>query len=148
MRLEKGKRYPIKVEWTVEQGSTIRLLWKTPAPDQNTSLWSEVGDGIDYYFVYGPSLDKVIAGYRTLTGRAPLAPSWAFGLWQSRQRYETSQQSLDVVSEFRKRQIPFDNIVQDWMYWPKDGWDLTSSIRLGFPILTLGSSRSTISTPT
>ena len=30
----------------------------------STSLWSEVGDGIDYSFVYGPELDKVVAGYR------------------------------------------------------------------------------------
>src|SRR5579872_5224036 len=47
-----------------------------------TSLWSEVGDGIDYYFVYGPELDKVVAGYRVLTGQAPMMPNWAFGLWQ------------------------------------------------------------------
>jgi alpha-D-xyloside xylohydrolase len=51
-----------------------------------------------------------------------MMPSWAFGLWQSRQRYETAQQSLEVVKTFRKRRIPFDNIVQDWMYWPKDSW--------------------------
>ena len=55
-----------------------------------TSLWSEVGDGIDYYFVYGPELDDVVAGYRELTGRAPLMPRWALGLWQSRERYQTA----------------------------------------------------------
>ncbi len=59
---------------------------------------------------------------RTLTGRAAMMPSWAFGLWQSRQRYETAQESLDVVKEFRARQIPFDNIVQDWQYWTIDTW--------------------------
>jgi len=72
--------------------------------------------------VYGPKLDDVIAGYRFLTGRANMMPSWAFGLWQSRQRYETAQQSLDVIGEFRRRKIPFDNIVQDWMYWKPDSW--------------------------
>jgi hypothetical protein len=49
-------------------------------------------------------------------------PEWAFGLWQSRQRYETAQESLDVVKEFRRRAIPFDNIVQDWQYWKPDSW--------------------------
>jgi len=49
-------------------------------------------------------------------------PEWAFGLWQSRQRYETDKQSLDVVKEFRQRAIPFDDIVQDWQYWPRDAW--------------------------
>jgi alpha-D-xyloside xylohydrolase len=122
LRLEAKRRYPVKIEWTTEQGTTFRLLWKTPSPEKNTSLWSEVGDGVNYYFVYGPELDDVIAGYRFLTGQAPMMPSWAFGLWQSRQRYETAQQSLDVVNEFRKRGIPFDNIVQDWQYWPVDAW--------------------------
>ena len=92
----------------------MSLKWKTPPASADTSLWSEVGDGKDYYFVYGPELDKVVAGYRLLTGQATMMPQWAFGLWQSRQRYETAQQSLDVVKEFRRRQIPFDNIVQDW----------------------------------
>ncbi|HEY5040215.1 MAG TPA: TIM-barrel domain-containing protein, partial [bacterium] len=117
-----GHRYPLKIEWSTEQGTTLKFLWKTPSTEKNTSLWSEVGDGTDYTFVYGPSLDKIVAGYRFLTGHAPLMPSWAFGLWQSRQRYETAQQSLDVVDGFRKRKIPFDNIVQDWQYWRPDSW--------------------------
>jgi alpha-D-xyloside xylohydrolase len=105
-----------------EQQTRMSLLWKTPTDPVNTSLWSEVGDNIDYYFVYGPQLDDVISGYRTLTGKATMMPQWIFGLWQSRQRYETAQQSIDVVNEFRKRQSPFDNIVQDWQYWPPDAW--------------------------
>ncbi len=122
VHLEAGCKYSIRIENDPEQQNTLELLWKTPAPDENTALWSQVGDGIDYYFVYGPSSDQVIAGYRTLTGKATMLPDWAFGLWQSRQRYETSQQSLDVVKEFRDRKIPFDNIVQDWQYWRPDSW--------------------------
>ena len=123
VHLEAQHKYPLKVEWDTEQGSTMQLTWKTPSREaKRISLWSEVGDGIDYYFVYGPKLDDVVAGMRTLTGRASMMPNWAFGLWQSRQRYETSQQSLDIVKEFRDRKIPFDNIVQDWQYWPTDKW--------------------------
>lgn len=121
-RLEVGHRYAVKIETDSEQQSTLKFLWKTPATNYDTSLWSEVGDGEDYYFVYGPKIDGVVAGYRFLTGRANMMPAWAFGLWQSRQRYETAQQSLDVVNEFRRRQIPFDNIVQDWQYWRPDSW--------------------------
>ena len=123
VHLEANQRYAIKVEWTAEQGSTLRLTWKTPSAEAGQfSLWSEVADGVDYYFVYGPKLDNVVAGYRLLTGQAPMMPLWAFGLWQSRQKYDTAQQSLDVVGEFRKRKIPFDNIVQDWQYWKPDAW--------------------------
>ena len=122
VRLEAGHHYPIKIEYGGDEATTMQLTWKTPALDANTSLWSEVGDGLDYYFVYGPALDKVVAGFRQLTGRASLMSQWAFGLWQSRQRYETDKQSLDVVDEFRRRAIPFDNIVQDWQYWPRNAW--------------------------
>ncbi len=124
VRLEPKRRYKIRVEWTKDQGmETVQLLWKGPTPiPQTTSLWSEVGDGIDYYFVYGPEMDEVVAGYRRITGPAPMIPRWGLGLWQSRQRYQTAQQSLDVVDGFRRRGIPFDNIVQDWFYWKEDRW--------------------------
>ena len=122
VRLEAGHHYPIRIESGGDERSTMKLTWKTPDPDENTSLWSEVGGGVDYYFIYGPALDRVVAGYRNLTGQAPMMPAWAFGLWQSRQRYETSTQSVDVVKEYRRRAIPFDDIVQDWQYWPPNAW--------------------------
>ena len=124
VRLDAGRRYRVRLEYTdVEGGAeTVQLRWKTPTPTANTSLWSEVGDGTDYYFFYGPELDRVIAGYRRVTGRAAMPPRYAFGYWQSRNRYHTSQESLDAVDEFRRRQIPLDVIVQDFMYWKPDQW--------------------------
>jgi alpha-D-xyloside xylohydrolase len=136
IHLVAGSRHQLRVDWSRQSGSVVQLLWKPPAPASATttasatsshgaptSLWSQVADGIDYYFIEGNGkIDNVIAGYRQLTGVAPMMPQWAFGLWQSRQRYETAQQSLDVVAGFRQRQIPFDNIVQDWFYWPADAW--------------------------
>jgi alpha-D-xyloside xylohydrolase len=126
--LEAGRRHKIRIEWIKDATQeTVQLKWKPPAPNRaskpaSTSLWSEVGAGIDYTFVYGPELDDVVAGYRLVTGTAPMIPRWALGLWQSRQRYRTAEQSLDVVDGFRKRGIPFDNIVQDWFYWKEDSW--------------------------
>ena len=123
VHLEAGKRHKIRLDWVNDQGATnMRLLWKTPPASDATALWSEVGEGTDYYFIHGPELDRVVAGYRHLTGGAPLMPRWAFGLWQSRQRYMTAQESLDAVDGFRARQIPFDVIVQDWFYWRRDQW--------------------------
>ena len=117
------ERHAIRIEWRREENEgTLRLKWKTPPRSPFTSLWSEVGDGVDYSFVYGPDLDDVIAGYRELTGRAPLMPRWALGLWQSRERYRTAQESLDTLAEFRRRGIPIDTIVQDWQYWKEDQW--------------------------
>jgi len=86
-------------------------------------FWSEVADGIDYYFIYGPELDEVISGYRELTGPAPMYPKWAYGYFQSKERYQSFDELIAVVKEYRRRQIPLDTIVQDWMYWGKLGWN-------------------------
>jgi alpha-D-xyloside xylohydrolase len=137
VRLEVGRRYRVRLEYTdVEgEGETVQLRWKTPAPTRNTSLWSEVGDGVDYYFFYGPELDRVIAGYRLVTGRAAMPPRYAFGYWQSRNRYEKQQQSLDAVDEFRRERIPLDVIVQDFMYWRPDQWGSHEADPARFPDL-------------
>jgi alpha-D-xyloside xylohydrolase len=81
-----------------------------------------MGNQIDYYFIRGSNIDKVISGYRTLTGKAPVMPKWALGYWQSRERYRSQTELLNVVKEYRKRKIPLDNIVLDWSYWPVDSW--------------------------
>jgi alpha-D-xyloside xylohydrolase len=123
VHLEKGRRVPIRLEYQKNQGrETVRLMWNRLSPERETALWSDVADGIDYYFLYGPDLDRVVSSYRQITGKAPMMPKWVFGLWQSRQRYNTAQESLDVLAEYRKRGIPVDNIVQDWFYWKEDEW--------------------------
>ena len=126
LKLEKGVQYPLKIEWIPDGGeSYIGLKCLTPPDEeeqQRISFWSEVADQIDYYFISGENLDDVISGYRTLTGKAPIMPKWSMGFWQSRQRYTTQDEILGVVKEYRKRNIPFDNIVLDWQYWPVDKW--------------------------
>jgi len=87
------------------------------------SFWSEVADNMDYYFLYGPSMDQSIQGYRQLTGQAPLYGKWAYGYWQSKEHYATRDELLGIAQEYRKRQIPIDNLVQDWNYWGgNDTW--------------------------
>jgi alpha-D-xyloside xylohydrolase len=85
-------------------------------------IWSEVADGIDYYFIAGQNIDQVISGYRTLTGQAPLYPRWAYGFFQSKERYQTQDEIVRIVDEFRQRRIPMDVIVQDWYYWEPQKW--------------------------
>ncbi|HKM83780.1 MAG TPA: TIM-barrel domain-containing protein [Candidatus Acidoferrum sp.] len=92
-------------------------------PQDTTTFRSEVGQAIDYYFFYGPELNRVISDYRQLTGEAPLFPKWAYGYWQCRERYHSQQEILDTAAEFRKRKIPVDALVQDWQYWGKYGWN-------------------------
>jgi alpha-D-xyloside xylohydrolase len=78
---------------------------------------SESGNMTDYYFIYGPDFDHIIAAYRNATGSAPMFPKWSFGLFQSQDRYKSQAEILSVKDKYRNNKIPVDCIVQDWFYW-------------------------------
>ena len=83
---------------------------------------SEAGEMVDYYFFYGPSIDQVVAGYRTATGAAPLFGKWAYGLFHSKDKYGSQTELLNVKNGYRNNNIPLDCIVQDWDYWTPYSW--------------------------
>jgi alpha-D-xyloside xylohydrolase len=99
------------------------ILWdnysKTIFADtpEKMSVWSDVADNVDYYFIAGKKMDEVVAGYRDLTGHAPMYGKWAYGYWQSKEHYHTQDELIKVAQEYRKRRIPIDNLIQDWNYW-------------------------------
>jgi alpha-D-xyloside xylohydrolase len=124
LTMSPGTRRAIRIDWTPDDGY-FRLLHLAPLPpdeQRSLTLSSDVAHHVDYYVVAGESLDEVIDGYRQLTGPALMLPRWAYGFWQSRQRYATQRDLLDVVREYRRLRLPLDNIVQDWFYWPEDAW--------------------------
>ena len=119
-----NEQHKIKIEW-ISLGGFLGLTHLDPQSEEEQnrlSLFSEVGNEINYYFIKGNNADEVIGGYRTVTGKAPIVPKWAMGFWQSRERYKTQEELLDVVQTFRKKNVPLDNIVLDWFYWPEDKW--------------------------
>lgn len=82
---------------------------------------ASAGEGLDFYFLYGPDFDQLIHHYRQLTGPAPLFPEWAYGFFQSKDHYTSQNQLLQIVDQYRAKHIPLDVIVQDWMWWTKWG---------------------------
>ncbi|MFN3387978.1 MAG: TIM-barrel domain-containing protein [Allosphingosinicella sp.] len=119
-----GTSRDIRIEWEPNAGY-IALYHSDPraeADRRSIGFASEAGKAVDYYYVGGKDLDGVIAGYRALTGKSVMLPKWAYGFWQSRQRYHNQAELVDVVEEYRKRGLPLDNIVQDWFYWREDDW--------------------------
>ncbi|KPF65590.1 TIM-barrel domain-containing protein [Porphyrobacter sp. AAP60] len=121
---EPGQTVNFRVEWEPNQGYiALEHAEPLPAEDRHSvSFASEAGTAIDYYVVPAPDMDQAIAGYRRLTGKAPMMPRWAYGFWQSRQRYNTQAELVEVMQTYRDQRIPIDNIVQDWFYWPEDSW--------------------------
>ena len=79
-------------------------------------------DQLDYYFISGKNTDDLIKGYRCLTGKAAMLPKWAFGYIQSKERYETQEELVDVAREYRRRGVGLDCVVQDWKTWQGDRW--------------------------
>lgn len=133
--LKGGRRYQLRIDWQPD-GSVSYCGLRVARPYENQhmlSIWSEMAQDMDYYFIAGHDMDEVISGYRTLTGRAPVYPKWALGFWQSRERYKSADEVLANLSEFRQRQIPIDNIVQDWNYWPEDQWGAHQFERSRYP---------------
>ena len=124
--MSSGQQVRLRVEWKPDgDKSFFGLRAMAPVPEEQSrqmTWWSEMQDQLDYYFVAGKTMDEVISGYRTLTGKAPVMPRWAMGYWQSRERYKTQDELLATLGEFRRRQIPIDNIVLDWFYWRENQW--------------------------
>lgn len=99
-----------------------------------TQFASEVGDCIDYYFMYGQHADGVVAHMRALTGRAPMFPLWTYGFWQSRERYKSQQEIVDVVKKYRDLGVPLDGVIQDWQYWGDNyHWNAMEFLNEAFP---------------
>ena len=84
------------------------IFWDNYSPTtytdnpQELSFASEVGECIDYYFMYGGNADGVIAKIRELTGQTPMFPLWTFGFWQSRERYKSQWETMEVVDKYRE----------------------------------------------
>ena len=99
------------------------LYWENYSPTlfednaQGMTFDAEVGEGIDYYFMYGGSADGVIAQMRYLTGDVPMFPLWTYGYWQSKERYKTARETESIVDRYRQLNVPLDGIIQDWQYW-------------------------------
>lgn len=114
------------------------IIWNNETPTlfsddlKNTYFLSDEGRAIDYFFIAGGSTNKVVAGIHYLTGNAPMPPRWAFGYFQSKERYQSQREVLDVIERYRKLRVPLDCIVQDWQYWGTD-FKVWNAVNFGNP---------------
>ncbi|HZU08483.1 MAG TPA: TIM-barrel domain-containing protein, partial [Pseudacidobacterium sp.] len=104
------------------------ILWNTAAltyvdnrfPSE-LAFRSLAGHAVDYYFIYGPEMDSIIHQYRSMTGHTPMLPKWAYGLFQSKDRYVSLDEILKIAGRYRAEHIPLDAMVQDWFWWKHEG---------------------------
>lgn len=102
------------IVWDNPSATTV-----SPGIHSHTHWQSEVGERVSFFVITGASSDDLYAGYAKLTGATPLPPKAAFGLIQSKARYESQGELLDIAEGYRKRGLPLDVMVLDWFYWTR-----------------------------
>ncbi len=125
-------RFAIGKAEVVEAVPKFAQGWATPPWGRDVSsgethpdeLAIILDEGImDLFIQVKPSVEALLSGYVDLTGHAPMLPKWAFGFIQCKNCYRTQDELLQIAGEFRKRGIPADVLVIDWL-WFKEFGDL------------------------
>lgn len=102
------------------------FLWNSPSTGtvelaNNRTRWtSDTTRRIDYV-VIGGTPKEAASTLADLTGHAPEMPHWATGFWQSRLRYETQEDLLEVARRYKKEGIPLSVIIADYFHWTEQG---------------------------
>jgi alpha-D-xyloside xylohydrolase len=93
----------------------------TPGLHGSTRWSSEVGERVSFFVITGATTDEIYTGYAKIAGDTPLPPKAAFGLIQSKARYETQKEMEGIAEGYRVRNLPLDVMVLDWFYWTRMG---------------------------
>jgi alpha-D-xyloside xylohydrolase len=102
------------------------FLWNSPALGRvelgaSATRWvATSARQIDYWITTGTPA-QIASHYAGVTGRAPIFPEWAAGFWQSKLRYRTQDELLEVAREYRRRGLPLSVIVADFFHWTQLG---------------------------
>lgn len=92
--------------------------------DDSEWPWVYASDhkGADWYFLgYGLNYKSALYDFSQIAGEIPLIPRYAFGYWWSRYWSYSNNEVIDLVSNFRRFNVPIDVLVID-MDWHKEGW--------------------------
>lgn len=103
------------------------FLWNNPGIGRaefgmSRTRWvAEASKQMDYLVMAGDSIRENVKRLAELTGYAPEFPDWATGLWQSKLRYLSQEELLNVAREYKRRRIPLSMIVCDFYHWTQQG---------------------------
>lgn len=103
------------------------FIWNNPSVGRadfsmtHTSFSAIYAKQIDYFIFDEGSPADLVRRYSDLTGKSPMMPTFATGLWQSKLRYSSQEELLSVAREYKKRNLPISVIVADYFHWPRSG---------------------------
>ena len=111
--------------------NTYRSYFNMGASSNRYYWFGAVKGEMDYYFIYGPEIKKVISSYTLLTGKMEMPPLWSLGYQQSKWSYYPEATVKTLAKNFRDKQIPCDVIYLDIHYM--DGYRVFTWDKERFP---------------
>lgn len=123
--LEDGQAYGLFFD------NSYRSTFEFGHLSQDAVEYAAEGGELNYYYLHGPSLKKIVGRYTELTGRMAMPPLWALGHQQSRYSYYPDTMLDRVVHEYRSRDLPLDVVYLDIHYM--DAYRVFTWDRTRFP---------------
>lgn len=103
------------------------LFWNSPSLgrcqfNKNESIWeADSTPQADYFVFTGQNPQDIMCCYSHLTGFAPEMPEWVCGFWQSKLRYESQDEVIEIAHKYKEKDLPLDAIVIDYFHWTEFG---------------------------
>lgn len=103
------------------------MLWNNPSIGKAsfnlnvTEFTAECSNQIDYWITAGDTPSEIEESYAEATGKVPMMPDYAMGLWQSKLRYQSQEELLGIAKKYKDEELPLSVIVIDFFHWPNQG---------------------------
>jgi len=103
------------------------FLWNNPAVGRvtfgrNVTTWvASSSKKCDYWITCEDTPWEIERNYADVTGHVPMMPDFAMGFWQSKLRYQSQEELLNVAREYHRRGLPLAVIVADFFHWKHQG---------------------------
>lgn len=120
-----GKKIPLengilaRDGWTLIDDSHSFLLDNASFPWIDTTARHSAQDW--YLLMYADNYKAALLDYASIGGKVPLPPRFAFGYWWSRYWRYSDNEFRNLISNFKRSNIPLDVLVID-MDWHQQGW--------------------------
>lgn len=95
--------------------NSYRCSWNFDAKAGVVTI-EAAGQPADYVVIFGKTPAEILTHYSALTGRPPLLPRWAFGLWVMSFPAENQFRVVELAEQHRQGGIPLDAIVLDYAW--------------------------------
>ena len=119
--LQRHRSYSAIPMFFSRRGYALLLLnahptrWHIDPPRAELTVRARAG-AADYLLIFGDTPREILRTYTGLTGRPPLLPRWAHGLWGTGYPQEPQDRVLELAREHERRGIPLEVIILDY-HW-------------------------------